>query len=84
MDISLDMFQALYTTTHVMPQFLKIVMGLGRKVRSRDESFMSCYTHHTSRKGGRQRLQEADRELILSQLGELVHSSQNNDNLPSE
>ncbi|KAI1742959.1 hypothetical protein F4680DRAFT_388269 [Xylaria scruposa] len=67
MDISIEMFQALYTTTHITPQFLKIVMGLGRKMGSRDESFMSCYTHHTSQKRRRHRDQEADGESILGQ-----------------
>ncbi|KAI8628747.1 hypothetical protein F5Y19DRAFT_476291 [Xylariaceae sp. FL1651] len=81
MDISIEMFQALYTTTHITPQFLKIVMGLGRKMSSRDESFMSCYTHQTSQKRLRQREQEADRGPILGKSGESGHSNQEDDKL---
>ncbi|KAI0549993.1 hypothetical protein F4679DRAFT_544427 [Xylaria curta] len=65
MDISIEMFQVLYTAAHIMPQFLKIVMGMGRKMGSRDESFMNCYTRRISQKGRRQSEQEADKESTL-------------------
>ncbi|KAI1168438.1 hypothetical protein F5B18DRAFT_598367 [Nemania serpens] len=68
-DITIEMFQALYTTTCITPQFLKIVLGLGRKMGSRDECFMSCYTRFTSLKVRRQKDQERDEEPILGQSG---------------
>ncbi|KAI1125641.1 hypothetical protein F5Y10DRAFT_246502 [Nemania abortiva] len=43
-DISLAMFQTLFTINSITPQFLKIMMGLGRKSSSIDEDFMSCYS----------------------------------------
>ncbi|KAI0193438.1 hypothetical protein F4808DRAFT_358368 [Astrocystis sublimbata] len=67
MDISLEMFETLYTTTHIAPQFLKVVMGLGRKISSRDESFMSCYTHLTPSRRSRQGDRAADRKPVLGQ-----------------
>ncbi|KAI1116751.1 hypothetical protein F5Y14DRAFT_439594 [Nemania sp. NC0429] len=68
-DITIEMFQALYTTTCITPQFLKIVSGLGRKMGSRDECFMSCYTHLTCLKARKQGEKDIDEEPTVSQLG---------------
>ncbi|KAI1806718.1 hypothetical protein F4811DRAFT_122101 [Daldinia bambusicola] len=43
-DITAEMFRALYKFIQITPHFLKIVMGLGRKFSSWDEDFMSCYS----------------------------------------
>jgi hypothetical protein len=48
------MFQTIYAFDQIMPQFLKIVMGLGRKTSSKDEDFMTSYSYFsTSSKGKR-------------------------------
>ncbi|KAI3322012.1 hypothetical protein HD806DRAFT_545264 [Xylariaceae sp. AK1471] len=69
MDITIEMFQTLYAVSYMTPQFLKIVMGLGRKMGSRDENFMSSYSQFSSQEGRRQMQQEPDREPILGQSG---------------
>ncbi|KAI1321916.1 hypothetical protein F5Y16DRAFT_63153 [Xylariaceae sp. FL0255] len=43
LNITYDMFRQIYTSLKITPSFLTIVMGLGRKLSSRDEDFMSCY-----------------------------------------
>jgi hypothetical protein len=76
-DITIEMFQALYATSHITPHFLKIVMGLGRKMGSRDEDFMSCYSHFSHQEGIRQTQLEAGKTPILGQSGEASFSCPN-------
>lgn len=45
MKITADMFKALCTVDHVMPHFLNIIFGLGRKTVPIDENYMTCYHH---------------------------------------
>ncbi|KAI1178094.1 hypothetical protein F4777DRAFT_142287 [Nemania sp. FL0916] len=53
-DITLEMFRAVYSMWNLIPNFLSIVLGLGRKLSSRDEDFMSCYSSvcHVERSEG--------------------------------
>lgn len=44
MNITLEMFQAIYSSLKPTPKFLAFVVGLGRKLSSKDEDFMSCYS----------------------------------------
>jgi hypothetical protein len=46
------MFQAICTLDRVTPCFLKIVMGLGRKLFSKDEDFMTCYSRIVTSSSG--------------------------------
>jgi len=44
-DVTVEMFQAICILNRITPQFLKFVLGLGRKFSSWDEDFMTCYDH---------------------------------------
>ena len=37
------MFKAVCTFHQIMPQFLHLISGFGRKARSFDEDYMACY-----------------------------------------
>ena len=41
--ITLEIFKALCTFDQVIPQFLNLIFGLGRKTKSFDEDYMACY-----------------------------------------
>jgi hypothetical protein len=44
-DVTVEMFQAICILNRITPQFLKFIVGLGRKFSSWDEDFMTCYDH---------------------------------------
>ena len=50
--ITVEMFQAIFTLDRVTPCFLKIVMGLGRKICPKDEDFMTCYSRVATSSSG--------------------------------
>ncbi|KAI1074716.1 hypothetical protein F5B20DRAFT_562757 [Whalleya microplaca] len=47
-DITVEMFLTIYIFNHITPHFLKLVMGLGSKLSSQDEDFMSCYSQFST------------------------------------
>ncbi|KAL2815795.1 hypothetical protein BDW59DRAFT_153601 [Aspergillus cavernicola] len=44
MNVTYDMFHAICASIRTAPEFVKLVMGLGRKLGSSDEDFMACYS----------------------------------------
>ncbi|KAH8885908.1 hypothetical protein GQ53DRAFT_350642 [Thozetella sp. PMI_491] len=44
LNVTVDMFRAIHGFDDIMPQFLKIIMGFRKKLASRDEDYMACYS----------------------------------------
>ncbi|KAI1497173.1 hypothetical protein F5X99DRAFT_413332 [Biscogniauxia marginata] len=48
---SIDIFREICAYCRVIPQFLNIVMGFGRKLSPNDEDFMTCYASFSTSRG---------------------------------
>ncbi|KAH8896843.1 hypothetical protein GQ53DRAFT_838316 [Thozetella sp. PMI_491] len=62
MSLTSGMFQAICRTSLLTPRFLKISMGMGRKLSSGDEHFMACYSSFSIPEGQQKSREEGNGE----------------------
>lgn len=54
LNVTVELFRTICTSDRITPRFLKIIIGLGRKLSSGDEDFMTCNSRFltSSKKSG--------------------------------